>query len=31
MIYGLVGIFVGILIACVWEVFHFHKNTKDDQ
>lgn len=28
MIYLLLGIFVGILTACVWEVLHFHKNTK---
>lgn len=28
MIYGLVGVFVGILIACMWEALHFHKNTK---
>lgn len=30
MIYLLLGIFVGILIACLWEVMHFHKNTKHD-
>lgn len=31
MIYGLVGVFFGILIAYAWEVMHFHKNTRDDQ
>ena len=31
MIYGLVGVFFGILIAYAWEVMHFHKNTKNKQ
>ena len=31
MIYGLVGIFVGIIIAYAWEVMHFHKYTKDEE
>ena len=31
MIYGLVGIFVSILIAYAWEVMHFYKNIKDEE
>jgi len=30
MIYGLVGIGIGILIASLWEMMYFNKNIKDD-
>ena len=35
MIYGLVGLilmlglFVGVVLASIWEVMFFHKNTRD--
>jgi len=31
MIYGLVGIGIGILIASLWEMMYFNKNMKDKQ
>jgi len=29
MIYGLVGIGIGILLAAAWEMMYFNKNTRD--
>ena len=31
MIYGLVGIGIGILLAAAWEMMYFNKNMKDKQ
>jgi hypothetical protein len=31
MIYGLVGIGLGILIATLWEVVYFNKNMRNDK
>ena len=31
MIYGLVGIGLGILIATLWEVIYFNKNMRNDK
>jgi len=30
MIYGLIGIGIGILLAAIWEVLYFHKNIKEN-
>ena len=29
MIYGLIGIFIGILIASLWEILYFNKNISN--
>ena len=29
MIYGLIGIFIGILIASFWEILYFNKNLSN--
>lgn len=31
MIYGLVGLGIGIIIVVAWEIMYFHKNTKNKQ
>jgi len=31
MIYGLVGIGLGVLIATLWEVIYFNKNMRNDK
>ncbi len=30
MIYGLIGIFIGILLASLWEVIYFNKALKNE-
>jgi len=30
MIYGLIGIGIGILLAAIWEALYFHKNIKEN-
>ena len=30
MIYGLIGIFIGILLASLWEVIYFNKTLKNE-
>lgn len=31
MIYGLVGIGLGVLFATLWEVIYFNKNMRNDK
>ena len=30
MIYGLIGVFIGILLASLWEVIYFNKTLKNE-
>jgi len=29
MIYGLIGIFIGIVLASLWEIIYFNKNLSN--